>query len=403
MKYNGRNNKINRMVFDKHTKKYQLNIKIITFLKSNYKYKRRCLRNLITNDKLSIQHNSSLRRQIHNKQMQKQKYQLLVEKDMFWNNKKFVQKVHIYDNTRLDKFLRILILIMQQAKSTTTRIKNTNNTRKYVNNGLPSRVVIKTNAIKNTNRSSSTSNVDENEISGNHCAYKDANKDTDINTNNIGCTDDEISHQQHNYDKVSTITSPPIKCQRRKHIQIKTTKKSATTLSSPSYTPPFTPLTSPTTKPTSLSSPSVVFQTNYETSQWSATLRKCICGSPPIHHQNHYNQRHYKSKHIQHHQFYQQHQQQGHYWRQHTFSLKCTSLLSAKSNNNKSDTSSIKTKNRSDLSYTIGSSTFSSRAAALQSIDQYVNATWNCSYTISCLLLTLFIVSTIGIQSTTGK
>ncbi|XP_065370094.1 GATA zinc finger domain-containing protein 14 [Calliphora vicina] len=207
-------------------------------------------------------------------------------------------------------------------------------------------------------------------ISENHRAYKDANKDTDINVD-ISNIDDEISHQQHNYDKVSTITSTPIKCQRRNHHQIKATNSSSSS-SSHSHSPTSFSLTTTTTKTTAtmtftalLSSPSIG---NYETCQWSAILRHYVRDNLSIHQ----HQYHHKPKHTLHHH-------------QHATSR----VLNINKCNNSSDTTPNATGRGTGTSI-------------YESVDQYVNATWNHSYTLSCLLLTLFIAFTIGIRSTTA-
>lgn len=403
----------NRIIYRKYAKNYHRhNMNILTFLKSNYKYKRRNTRYHYSNDKQQRQQWYLPHRQ----QKQKYKHKFPVRNEEILTDDKQINKRNsIYENIKLDKFLRIFILIMQQA-TTTTKNKNNNknnnsnsnicnNHSKGENGRLVTRLVAKMKAIKKKHKTNKTltkinvSDNDRDEIENkngdgdgiisedhhfhHHYAHKDANKDTDISH-----IVDEISHQQHNYDKVSTITSTPIKCQRRKHHQMKTIKSisSSSSLSPLSFS--FT--TTTTTAVTTTSSP---LTGNYETCQCSAIL----------HHYDrhdtwfHQHQYHHKIKYI-HTQYHQQ--QQPYHAHHYMKSLMATKVLNINKNCNNSNS---KNKNKNFSNNTTPHITAGGTNNNYPSVDQCVNATWIRSYTLSCLLLTLFIALSIGVRSTTGK
>lgn len=336
---------------------------IIIFFKSNYKYKRRSTRCGINRKQQSQWHLPD------RLQKQNQKHKLPA-------NKQFTKRIPLYESIRLDKFLRIFILIMQQAAQINNKSNNNNDNNyfncsksKCHNSRLLTRLVAK---IKINNSNKSLANVNENEenedhvgICENHHAYKDANKDTAVNVDIINIAD-EISHQQHNYDKVSTVTSTPINCQRRKHHQIKASNSLLSSI-------PTQSSLSMMTMTTLLSSPSVA---NYETYQWSGILRHYVHDNPSIH-QHQYT---HKSQHT--------------HCYQHQQALNKNSLTTSKVLNLNNNNCSSRSNNDSETGM---------RTSNYQSVDQYVNSTWIRSYTLSCLLLTLLIVFAIRVRSTTGE
>lgn len=329
MKYIKRDLKSNQKINRKYAKNYQHNMNIITFLKSNYKYKRRCTKC-----------NSS---------------GILQSKLPVPEEKNGITRSVSLFKTKFSKILRILILIMQQATP------NINNSSILLTQLVVRMKLTKKQMKKNDAISYLASARDNDGISNNHRAYKDANEDTDT-TVDISNISDEISHQQHNYDKVSTITSTPLRCQKQKHHQIKATKtsSSSSSCSSSSSLSLSLSLSSPAS---SLSIITSDVQANYETCQWPAILRHYLHGNlqNPQHHHHHQHAMHKKS---------------------------------APAGNVSSDCS--------DNSTGTSISSAARIASICQSVDQYVSATWNSSYTLSGLLLTLFIAFTIGVRSTTA-
>ncbi|XP_037828382.1 putative uncharacterized protein DDB_G0277255 isoform X1 [Lucilia sericata] len=364
----------NRIIYKKYAKNYSHNMNILTFLKSNYKYKRRSIRCHISNKKQRQWYLPYHQQKHQNKNL---KHKLPAQEEAMTNDKQITNRIPFYENIKLDKILRILFLIMQQAKPT-----NNNNSSSYYsksksdNSWLVAQLVAKMKTSKNANKSLANVNEDGDGISVNHRAYKDANKDTDVNVD-ISNIADEISHQQHNYDKVSTITSTPIKCQRRKHHQLKATKSASSSQShshSPSSFSLTTTRTATMTLTTLLSTSSSSSIANYETCQCSVILRHYVRDKPSIHQ----HQYHHKSKHTLHH-----HQPL------HIKSLTTSRVLNI--NNSNINNSGVTTPSATATGTSI-----------YHSVDQYVNSTWNRSYTLSCLLLTLFIAFTIGVRGTTA-
>ncbi|XP_073849061.1 follistatin isoform X2 [Musca autumnalis] len=198
-----------------HTKKYQHKMKIITFLKSNYKYKRRC----------------TIRSRCRRWHCQQQTLPLPVaEKKM--PNHRITKKLFLFATEEVSKFPRILILIIQ---STTTAVATATILPSFPvvtfdDSGFSAKPFVMEiqRRIVITNRALTAAVHANDEIRHQCNAYKDANEDTNIgskatnhNARHRRYANNEIYYQYcSNYDKVSTITStPPLRCYRTKRHQ----------------------------------------------------------------------------------------------------------------------------------------------------------------------------------------
>ncbi|XP_059225404.1 uncharacterized protein LOC106092422 isoform X2 [Stomoxys calcitrans] len=203
---------INRDVKRNHTKKYQHKMNIITFLKSNYKYKRRCTI-------LEKRCNGRCRRQ-----QTPSPHSLFVEKV---SNHRIVRKMSLCTR-KLSKFPRIFIIIKRSTPTTTTLpiIEPADYRSLSAGPLLRKNAAISKRALSSQSRENYTDDDVCDGIRRQNNAHKDANEDTNIED---GCNHlnarpcrgigDEWHYQHGNYDKVSTITSSPPLKYRRHHQQ----------------------------------------------------------------------------------------------------------------------------------------------------------------------------------------
>ncbi|XP_075169004.1 follistatin isoform X2 [Haematobia irritans] len=197
---------INPNVKRNHAKKYKHKFNIITFLKSNYKYKRRCS---------TIEKDRRLRRW-----RQVQLLPLFVEK--VTNHHRIIRKIPLC-TTKLSKFPRIFIVIKPSIAPpawTAPPILSP-----AFDGWMPERPLTELKIAKASSLPgpANKNNVDADDhlvsIRRQCNAYKDANEDTIIDGDDVANANhrnDEWHYQRGNYDKVSTITStPPLRCYRQ--------------------------------------------------------------------------------------------------------------------------------------------------------------------------------------------
>lgn len=251
-----------------HTKKYQHNINIITFLKSNYKYKRRCT---ITGRRSG----SDKRRQQVWRQNQTHSLPVAAEKILDYG---IIQNISLCMTKQVSKFPRIFISIMQSTTTTTSSPPNvppplpaTKTDSSGLTESLPAPEpsslfgCIQKNGFANRALAAGFANSTVNNVSDGirrQCnAYKDANEDTNFGGSNHAtnlnddatrrCHVGDKMHYQHgNYDKVSTITStPPLRCHRQKKHHQQHHQQQQTPAKFPTLSSPLVPATWPSPSP----------------------------------------------------------------------------------------------------------------------------------------------------------
>lgn len=317
-----------------HTKNYQHNMNIISFLKSNYKYKRRC----------TFRGRNKRRQQMQHVWRQQQTHPLPAG-DAAMSDHRSTKNIFLFTTTKVSKFPRIFIIIMQPAAPQATDAAASR---------LVGPLMWRIEGTTIANRTVAVSHQSN--------ACKDANEDTNIasDSNSIAATKnshsgggDEMHYQHGNYDKVSTITStPPLRCHRQKHNQMKSS--AATAFLSPSST---------------LLSSLPLVRPNNETGRRVATLRhdiNCDDGNDNDNRPSHQAMNTKPSVSI--------------LW---DIDINSSSCWPTTTNNSSLDSPT--------------------KSMSCQTADQYVNTVaCNRIHTLS-LLLTLFIALAIGVRTTTGE
>lgn len=191
-------------------------MKIITFLKSNYKYKRRC----------------SIRNRCRRIGGDLQTHPLPVAGGKMPNQRIIKNyKISLHTREEVSKFPRILILIIQSTTTTTTTAPTaaaTTTSPPFLvvttdDSGFSAKPFVMEIQRRIVITSRTLAAVPANGEIRHQCnAYKDANEDTNMGseaTNHSARHRNGTGYQYaSNYDKVSTITStPPLRCYRPKH------------------------------------------------------------------------------------------------------------------------------------------------------------------------------------------